>query len=500
MNTPSHVPGDADRLVAMAAARLQAGDAPQACHLAVQALRLRKGHPGATQIGAAAMNYLRMHGEARELLTPLREQMDRNPGLLYEWVYALTHQGHPDEALAGIDRLEQLAPGRVEVQTLRGVAHAIAGRHDVAIQTLTPLVGKAAPHTVIHRLANSLWRVGRGAEGVDLLTRTLVEPGLPLPVRRTMLFARADILDGIGEYDRAWADLMEARKNPETAGYDPDRVAASIDGVIAAWTRERVAAMPVASTAAPRAVFVFGMWRSGTTLVQQVLASHPKVASAGELSVFQQAAGRGWPSGRVGGVPLLGEPAAVTAELLAMGSAAHARALSQASMDATRVIDKLPMNVLYLGLIARACPGARVIRCERDPVDTCLSCMFQLRGALAPYCEKPEWLGRFYRDVCRLDEHWASVLDLARMRVVYEEHVADPPAHARAMAAFAGLDWDDRMLRHEKQQKVAMTRSIDQVRKPMYTSAVARWKNYERHIGPLVDALGEPPSRGSVTA
>jgi tetratricopeptide (TPR) repeat protein len=496
MNTPSHVPGDADRLVAMAAARLQAGDAPQACHLAVQALRLRKGHPGATQIGAAAMNYLRMHGEARELLTPLREQMDRNPGLLYEWVYALTHQGHPDEALPGIDRLEQLAPGRVEVQTLRGVAHAIAGRHDVAIQTLTPLVGKAAPHTVIHRLANSLWRVGRGPEGVELLTRTLELPGLPLPARRTMLFARADILDGLGEYERAWADLLAARENPETAGYDPDRVTASIDGVIASWTRERIAGTPLAAKESPRAIFVLGMWRSGTTLVQQVLASHPRVASAGELSVFQQAAGRGWPNGRVGGVPLLGEPTGVTAELVSMASAVHARALGQTSMDATRVIDKLPMNMLYLGLIARTCPGARVIRCVRDPVDTCLSCMFQLRGALAPYCEKPEWLGRFYRDACRLDEHWASVLDLPRTRVVYEKHVAEPESHARLLCEFAGLEWDDRMLRHDKQQKVAMTRSIDQVRKPVYTSAVARWRNYERHIGPLVEALGQPPGHG----
>lgn len=487
---------DTDRLIATAGNLLRAGKAHDACQVAMQALRASRGHPVAAQVAAASMNYLRMHGEAQDLLEPLRPQMDRNPGLLYEWAYALTHHGHPEEALPVIDRLEQLAPGRVEVQTLRGVAHAIAGRHEQAIEILSPLVGKAAPHTVIHRLANSLWRVGRGAEGVDLLTQTLAQPDLASPVRRTMHFARADIRDGLGEYEGAWADLMEARKDPQDFGYDPEQMTSAIDAVIRTWTSDRISEMPRATADSPRAVFVLGMWRSGTTLVQQVLASHPQVASAGELSVMQNAAARAWPDARIGGVPLLADPAHVTPELLEIASKNHARLLGQASMDATRVIDKLPMNVLYLGLISRVSPGSRVVRCERNPLDTCLSCMFQLRGALATYCEKPEWLGRFYRDMCRLDDHWERVLELPRLRVVYEEHVADAPTHARRLCEFADLQWDDRMLRHEKQSKVAMTRSIDQVRKPIYRSAVSRSKNYEHHLGPLIDALGDlvPPS------
>ncbi len=491
MNPKPNARQNADRLAAAAAARLSAGDAQQACQLALQALREQSGHPAAAYAGAAAMNIMRMHGDARTLLMPFRDVMDRHPGLLYEWAYALVHHGSPDEALPEIDRLERLAPGKVEVETLRGVAHAIAGRHEDAIRILTPLVGNAAPHTVIHRLANSLARVRRAGEGVTLITSTLAQPGLPSPVHRTLLFARADLLDGLGEYERAWADLSEARRDPETAGYDPDLLSQSVDRTIATWTRDRIASMPLARLDAPRATFVVGMWRSGTTLVQQVLASHPNVASAGELGVLQSAVARCWPQGRVGGVPLLGDPGAVTSEQLGLAASTHARVLNQTSMDASRVIDKLPMNVLYLGFIARACPGARVIRCVRNPLDTCLSCIFQLRGALATYCEKPEWLGRFYRDMCRLDDHWADVLDMPRMSVVYEDHVAEPASHARSLCEFVGLAWDDRMLRHEKQTQVAMTRSIDQVRKPIYRSAVSRWKNYERHLGGLIEALGD---------
>lgn len=491
MNHPAH-PADPDRLVASAAASLRSGDARQALQVALKALQIKRGHPGAAQIAAAALNYQRNHNEARDLLSTFRSQMDRNPGLMYEWAYALVHAGHPDEAMPQIDALDRMAPGRVEIAVLRGVAHAIAGRHEKAIELLSPLVEIGPPHAVIHRLANSLRRVGRSPEAIDLLTRTLENPSLPLPVRRTMLFARADIYDGVGEYDRAWADLAEARQSESGNGYDPDAVSKAVDDAIMAWSSDRIAALHLGDRPRPRGLFVVGMWRSGTTLVQQVLSSHPSVASAGELNTFQFATGQIWPDTRVGGVPFVGDPARIDPAVLHAAGAAHARTLNQTSLDATFVIDKLPVNMLYLGLIGLACPGTRVIKCVRDPIDTCLSCMFQLRGALAPYCDRPDWLGRFYRDAARLDDHWSRVLDMPRLEIRYEEHVGDAPGHARRMCEFLALKWDERMLRHESQKKVAMTRSIDQVRLPVYRSAVARWRNYEKHLGPLIEAIGVP--------
>ena len=149
----------------------------------------------------------------------------------------------------------------------------------------------------------------------------------------------------------------------------------------------------------------------------------------------------------------------------------------------------MPANFKHLGLIAQLFPGARIIHCVRDPLDTCLSCYFQHFSPSISYADDFGHLGAYYRQYQRLMQHWKEVLDIPMLQVDYETLIADQEGASRAIIEFCGLPWDDRCLRFYDTQRVVATASYDQVRRPLYTHSVNRWKNYERYIDPLKSAL-----------
>ena len=156
---------------------------------------------------------------------------------------------------------------------------------------------------------------------------------------------------------------------------------------------------------------------------------------------------------------------------------------------ADRITDKMPQNFFHLGLIALLFPGARIIHCTRDPRDTCLSIYFQNFSASHPYATSLEHIGTYYRRYERLMRHWKTFLDLPLLEVRYEDMVANQEAASRKLVAFAGLEWDERCLRFHETGRYAITASYDQVRQPIYSRSVGRWRHYERHLGPLLGAL-----------
>ena len=157
-----------------------------------------------------------------------------------------------------------------------------------------------------------------------------------------------------------------------------------------------------------------------------------------------------------------------------------------------RVTDKMPLNFQHLGLIALLFPRARIIHCVRDPMDTCLSCYFQNFSNRNDFSFDLARVGLYYSQYERLMAHWQKVLDLPMLQVSYEEHVAEPERVCREMLDFLELDWDPACLRFHESRRLMKTASKDQVRKPIYTSSSGRWRNYERHLGPLVEALAKP--------
>ena len=236
-------------------------------------------------------------------------------------------------------------------------------------------------------------------------------------------------------------------------------------------------------------IFVIGMPRSGTTLVEQILASHPMVHGAGELQTFNDVVleVRG-PDGNTLPYPDF-VPSLDRGALKAVGER-YVALVRKLAPSGERVTDKMPSNYYFAGLIHLALPNAKLIHTMRDPVDTCVSCFSKLFSAEQNHTYDLSELGRYYRHYEKLMAHWRRVLPQDRMLDVrYEDVVADLEAQARRVIAYCGLPWDDRCLAFHKTDRPVRTASATQVRQPIYASAIGRWKVYEEFLGPLLKEL-----------
>ena len=246
-------------------------------------------------------------------------------------------------------------------------------------------------------------------------------------------------------------------------------------------------------------VFIVGMPRSGTTLIEQIIASHPKAFGAGELF--------GLPNivhslvGVNGSLRFPEAVATMSGEELRQVGTRYVTALAALAPAADRIADKMPGNFHFVGLIHLALPNARIIHARRDPVDTCLSCFSILfNGDANRYTYDLAELGRFYRAYDSLMAHWRTVLPPDVMiEVQYEEVVDDLEKQARRIIAHCGLEWDDTCLAFHKTRRPVRT-SIAQVRQPIYNSSVGRWRAYRNHLRPLLDALGVDPKSDPAAA
>lgn len=307
--------------------------------------------------------------------------------------------------------------------------------------------------------------------------------------RRAIHFALGKLYDQLGAYDRAFPHFAEGNSLRPTP-FSLAAVEANAKQDISFFTRERLAQLPRATNRSEVPVFVVGMPRSGTSLVEQILDCHPDVFGAGELRDIGEIATSLKAAGNSGG-PRAEFIHDVNQVAIDMAAQRHLERLHELAGDAKRVTDKMPYNFLHLGFISLLFPGARVIHCVRDPLDTCLSCYFQNFRSGNFHSFDLQNVGGFYVQYQRLMRHWQDVLDIPILEVRYEEHVAEPEKVCREMLDFLGLDWDSRCLEFHESKRVVRTASREQVREPIYTRSAGRWRNYERHLGPLKEALSE---------
>lgn len=234
-------------------------------------------------------------------------------------------------------------------------------------------------------------------------------------------------------------------------------------------------------------VFIVGMPRSGTTLIEQIVSSHPQVTGAGELSALRLVVeGSGlFPDGMQG---LAGEARGALFRQLGQAYLSRVTPLAQGR---ARLVDKMPSNFLYAGLIPLILPGARIIHARRDPVDTCLSCYTKRFAGEQPFAYDQAELGALYRSYARLMAHWRTVLPPERfIEVDYEAVVDDLEGEARRLIDFLDLPWDPACLNFHDNRRVVRTASLNQVRQPIYTTSKGRWHAYADYLGPLLEALG----------
>jgi len=291
-------------------------------------------------------------------------------------------------------------------------------------------------------------------------------------------FALGKAYDDLGEHAPAFAHYriandLEHERLPQK--FEPALFKAHIDKLISRFTPEFFARYRNAGSSSDLPILIVGMMRSGTSLVEQILSSHPKIHGAGELIYWANEDRR-----------LRTDLQDPSAETIAEVGNQYLALLRGLSTTALRVTDKMPHNFLHLGLIRLAFPNARIIHCRRNPIDTCLSIYFQNFPALHPYAYNLDDLAAFYQQYHRLMQHWRQLLPPASMlELQYEDLIADQEAGSRRMIEFCGLEWDERCLMFQDNQRVVRTASSWQVRQPMYRTSVARWQKYQAFIGPL---------------
>ncbi|HKT31237.1 MAG TPA: sulfotransferase [Gammaproteobacteria bacterium] len=312
----------------------------------------------------------------------------------------------------------------------------------------------------------------------------------PVDEQILLHFALGKIHEDNCDYDRAFEHFLSGnRLQHARSNYDASRQADFYRDCMRYFDSPFMGARSGTGTADASPIFIVGMSRSGTTLVEQILASHPQVYGAGEMHLLRRCAG------------LELEPLANEAEmpqrLVQLERVAftrigerYAAALKELAPDALRVTDKLPGNMALVGLMHLAFPHAHIIHCVRDPLDTCVSCFTKHFATGHDFSYDLRELGGFYRLYQELMHHWRAVLPPGRMlEVRYEEVVNDLEREARRLVAFCGLDWDDACLRFHEHRRTVRTASLAQVRRPIYASSVGRWRHYEKYLDPLKQAL-----------
>ncbi len=324
---------------------------------------------------------------------------------------------------------------------------------------------------------------------IDRIEQRATNTELPRRTRSQMYFALGKMHDDRGRVDEAFEHFRRANEFADIS-YDATVEVKRISELISTFTPEKLPELQKAGNQSKLPVFIVGMPRSGTTLVEQILASHAQVHGAGELSLIANIAYNF--GNRMEGQPAYPQSVVEAPEaMLQQAAQSYLARLSSLGQQATRVIDKMPGNFVHLGLIATLFPNATIIHCRRNPLDVCLSCYFQPFAQPLRYAYDLESLGYYYRQYVRMMKHWSTVLGDRLYSVDYEQLVDEPERVTRELVSHCQLPWDDACLAHHASGGNVRTASSWQVRQPIYRDSVGRWKRYAKHLEPLRDALGD---------
>jgi tetratricopeptide (TPR) repeat protein len=345
---------------------------------------------------------------------------------------------------------------------------------------------------LLHLAANGFYSADEPS--IESLESRLSDGRLSRDAVSQLHFILGYLLDRSGDTDAAFEHFRQGNAlrrlllQQNGNAYDADANSAAMDRLIAYFSPEYFERTRGFGLESEVPVFIVGMPRSGSTLIEQILSQHSRVHGAGEIKdVIRLVSDL---SSRFGGTETYPECLSKMDAAMAREFAEkHLAQLTSRDSSAARVTDKMLDNFFHLGLLATLFPRSRVIHCKRDPRDVCLSCYFQFFRGLR-FTWDLEDLGRCHRDYERIMAHWNAVLPIPMLEVVYEDVVADLEAESRRIVAFCGLEWEDRCLRFHENDRKVHTMSRVQVRQPIYKSSIGRWRRYEAQLEPLLRALG----------
>lgn len=404
---------------------------------------------------------------------------------------ALRQQRRPADAEASCRAALAIDPNYVEALSFLGELHADRGQFAAAEELFVKAI--AIRPDYVDAFASIATHRKLTADDQRWLTgaQSLLAKRPPLSAEINLRYALGKYFDDVRQYDEAFNQYREANELTKRYGakYDAARFAARIDRIIERFQPEFMRECHALASQAELPVFIVGMPRSGTSLTEQILASHPAVFGAGELTFWHGAYRRFENAGLDRSPSAAGVPAAALLPGIARD---HLERLTALGGAALRVVDKMPANFLYAGLIHAVFPRARIIHMRRHPLDTCLSVYFQNFFNIGPYANDLADLAHYYRQYSRITAHWRHVLPAtALLEVPYESLIADQEGWTRRMLEFMGLPWDPQTLNFQDTDRVVITASKWQVRQKIHSGSAQRWRHYEPHLATLQQALGD---------
>lgn len=398
--------------------------------------------------------------------------------------------GRNQQAVDSYRRIVKRWPRNIPARYLLANMLKAQGKFDEARALYQRIIAEQPDYTQAHFTYSGIHRYRERTDPhIGTMLALLQSGGLPLENQVQLAFALGKAFDDLEDYGEAFRYVeLGNRLRRSTFHYAIESDAELIDNIIRTFNRDDVARLQVEGLASRRPIFIVGMVRSGTSLVEKILASHPAVYGAGELEhVFAL------------GVSLFLDPAihrqfrplsTYPASSFATFGQSYLARVEALNGEAPRVTDKMPFNMMMIGLIRAALPNAKIIHCVRDARDTCVS-IYRQNFATGNYrfAYDLESIGQFHNLYRKLMRHWHQVYPGAIHDVCYESLVRDPEPEIRGLLAACDLEWDDACLSFHSTAGVVKTASYYQVRQPMYTRSVGVWEKYREFLGPLLDVL-----------
>ena len=445
-----------------------------------QAAKVKPGYPDAhSNIG----NALLLKGQYAAAESHLRHALKLNPRLVQARVnlgLALSFLSHLRDARAQLEKALKHAPGNPDALAGLALIAMSEGNFeqsgtflDAALRGRPRMPRALALRAGLRKMtaSDSAWL----SSAEDVAENTIA----PLD-EAELRFAIAKYHDDVGNFSLAFQNYERANELLKSVAdpYEPEKYQNFVDAMIRTVTRDAIAHVSDGASSSTKPVFVVGMPRSGTSLAEQIISSHPSAKGAGEMAFWADAVYEYETRMKTG----------FDASIRKKLAEAYLRVLEEKTGDALRIVDKAPVNSDYLGLIHSIFPNARFIYMDRDPIDTCLSCYFQKFVLSLNFTMDLSDLADYYRQHRRLMAHWSAVLPPGTLlNVPYEELVADQEGWSRKILEFLGLEWDEGVLNFHETKRQVVTASFWQVRQRIYKNSVERWRNYEKFIGPLRD-------------
>jgi tetratricopeptide (TPR) repeat protein len=474
----------------LAFAYLKKGSHWQAIDWFTAALRQKPDYIEAMNGLALCQIAVGAHTIANDILNKVIAIDDSNAEALANIGLCKSLDGEFDSALAFMEKASSIDPTNIEILCTLALAHEKRNDIESARSIILPLLEThPADSDVVSVYATLCSQFNDCDNALDLIDICLADATVIPKKKSSLHFIAGKICDRMKRYDDAFTHCQHAN-DLWTFDYNASETELSLKNIKALFSSDRMRTLP-RSSSNDTPIFILGMPRSGTTLVEQIVSSHPDVFGAGELPYLS------YLSNSLCGTQLAGKDKAtdlgsINSEDLDRMAREYLRDSRKYCGNEKFFTDKMPHNFKLIGMINLLFPNARIIHCNRNPLDNCLSIYFSEFNALHPYATRLQDIASYYTDYYQaLMTHWQNTSTIRIHNVIYEELVENQEAISRGILEYCGLDWDERCLDFHKSRRVAATLSYDQVRQPMYKKSRERWRNYEKHISPLLEHFTE---------